>query len=391
MNFAKYIVVVYIFFCSCKERIDSTVDYGMPLHTISFSFERDIRESCNFFTLIDSIKIVKLQTNKDALIGSINKVQCDEEYIYILDERKSKALFKYNKSGEFIFKLSNIGKGPGEFVRPTDFFLLNDRIVLLDGFSGKILFFSKSGNFVKEITTNTMAEKFGKIDSDYFCMLNENKSSKFSNYNISIIDENGNTIKELMKIPPFSKDKNLSLYKATDYFGKDLLYTDIFNNNIFKIQKDSIIIKYRFDFGKNTMNEAFLNANRKLTTSDLLLLLNKRSVVNCIDYFNENSKYIFFQCLKKGDIFHIYYNKEEETPYVFSYKSFPEWFKCVARPYVYSEDNFFISVLSPYSLKDIEKNYEKDILNNTIFSKLNSEIKQTDISDNPILIFYYFK
>jgi hypothetical protein len=261
MDLIKFIIAIFLLlFCSCKEQNDSSIDYGVPLNIISFHFEKDKKECDSLFNLIDSIEVIKLQTNKDYLIGSISKILCDEDYLYILDERKSMALFKYTKSGDFVIKISNIGKGPGEFTRPTDFFLLYDKIVLLDGFSGKIMFFSKTGDFLNEFSTKTMAERFGKIDTNHFCMLNENKSSKFSSHNISIVDNNGNVIKKLMKIPPFSKDKNLSLYKPTDYYNNELLYTDIFNDNIFRIFKDSISVKYHFDFGKSSINEAFLNA-----------------------------------------------------------------------------------------------------------------------------------
>jgi len=195
MDLIKFIIVLFLLlFCSCKEQNDSSIDYGAPLNKISFHFERDKKECDNLFNLIDSIEVIKLQTNKDFLIGSISKILCDEDYLYILDERKSKALFKYTKSGDFVLKISNIGKGPGEFTRPTDFFLLYDKIVLLDGFSGKIMFFSKTGDFLNEFSTKTMAERFGKIDTNHFCMFNENKSSKFSSHNISIVDNNGNVI-----------------------------------------------------------------------------------------------------------------------------------------------------------------------------------------------------
>jgi hypothetical protein len=123
----------------------------------------------------------------------------------------------------------------------------------------------------------------------------------------------------------------------------------------------------------------------------LLLILNKKDVVNSIDYFNENSKYIFFQCLKKGDVFQIYYKKKEKKPYIFRYKSFPEWFKYVARPYVYSDNNMFISVFEPGLIENIKKSHLKDISKNMIFSKLYSVIEQTEMSDNPIIITYYFK
>lgn len=388
MNLIKLTILIYILLlCSCKEQTDSTIDYGAPLNKISFDFEKDQKECDDLFNLIDSIEVVKLETSIDYFIGSISKILYDEDYLYVLGP---KALFKYTKTGKFVLKISNIGRGPGEFTRPTDFFLRSDKIVLLDGFSGKIMFFSKAGDFLNEFSSKTYAERFGKIDSIHFGMLNENKSST-SSKNVFIIDNNGNTIKKLMKIQPYSKDKNFSLYKPSDYFEKELLYTDIFSNNIFRITKDSVFIKYQFDFGKNSLTEAFLNANSKLATGDMLSSINKKDVVYSIDFFNENSNYLFFQCIKKGGIFHIYYNKEEKKPYIFNSELLPEWFKYIKRPYLYSDSNMFISVLDSYSIKNIKKEHLKDISENVIFSKLNSVIKQTEMSDNPIIVTYYFK
>lgn len=394
MNLDKIVITICLFFLfSCKEDDNSNTDYGTPLNTISFNFDKDKKESIDYLNLIDSIKVVKLETNENCLIGSISKIIYDQNYIYILDEISSKALLKYDQSGKFIQKISNVGNGPGEYVRLTDFFLLNDEVVLLDGYSSKIMFFSKTGQFLSEFSVKTVAEKFGIIDNSHFCMLNESKTSFFSDYNIMVIDSLGNTVKKLMKIPSYSKDKNLSLYKPTDYYlGNELLYTDIFNNNIFIIGKDAISIKYHFDFGKYTLDKAFLNTNKKLTASDLLLILNKKKdIVNSIDFFNENDKYIFFQCLKKGNIFQIFYNKVEKTKYIFDYNSFPEWLKYISRPFIHSGYNTFSTTFNSYSIEDFKHQHSKNISKNAIYSKLNSVIEKTKESDNPIIITYYLK
>ena len=393
MNLTKFIGVLCLFLiCACKEE---KVDYGTPLNTISFDFEKDKAEFDDLLNLIDSIQVFKLETNEDCLIGTVSKIMFDEDYLYVLDEGVSEALFKYTCSGKFVQKIGNKGRGPGEYIRPTDFFLLDNQLVLLDGYSAKVIFFSKTGDFVKEFSTNTMAEKFGKIDANHFAMFNLNEKSMFSlsNYNIIIIDDEGNTIKRLMKIPSYIKDEiSLDMNKTTDYSEEELLYKDAFNSDIFRVYKDSFDIKYHFDFGKYSLDyHSFLKTNKRLSIGNLLATINKKGFVFGIDFFNENSKYLFFSCLRKG-LFNIYYDKKTKKSYIFNYQSLPEWARFIYRPHIYSDEHFFVSLLNSPTIEEIKKkNLIQNISGSEVFSKLVPIIEQTEDSDNPILITYYFK
>lgn len=392
MNSIKYLIVIStILVYSCHKKNNSVSDYGVPQSTISFNFKNDQTKYDALFNLIDSIEVVKLETNNESLIGSISKVLFDENYIYILDEYQSNSIFKFTKTGYFVLKISNTGKGPGEYLSLSDFILQSNKLVLLDDASPKIMYYSKNGDFISELSTKTVASNFEEIDTNYFCMFNGNITTPFSNRNISIIDSEGNILRNMMKIQPFSKDKHFSLYKPTDYFGEELLYTNIFSSNIFSIAKDTFLIKYHLDFGKNSLDEGFLLANEVLNAGELLLAINTNDIVNSIDYFNEIQNYFYFQCLKKGEIFHCYYNKDKNKPYIFNYQSFPDWLKSVYRPFIYSNENMFISVLEPDYIEIIKNEYLKDISENNIFSKLKPAIIQTDISDNPLIITYHFK
>ena len=101
MNLIKFLAILCVFLvCNCKGK---KVDYGIPLNTISFDFERDLSESADILDLIDSIQVVKLQTHKDYLISKIYKISYDKDYIYVLDDDlSSRTLFKYTRSGKFV-------------------------------------------------------------------------------------------------------------------------------------------------------------------------------------------------------------------------------------------------------------------------------------------------
>ena len=387
-NLTEFMILgFFILICACKEE---KVDHGIPLNTISFDLEKDLYDSKDISGLVDSIQVIKLETNEDYLISEISKILYDKEYIYILDDDMSSGvLFKYTRSGKFVQKISNKGKGPGEYISLSDFILRNDQVVLLDAGIGKMMFFSKSGKFVKEFSVDeTFAEKFGKIGSDYFAVFNEN----YLDYNIHIIDDNGNTIKKLMKVPSYLKNRalNLSTKKATTYFEGRLLYIDPYRNDIFQVDKDSITIKYRFNFGKHSFDlSSFLNVNRQYGTSKsaghLFADVNKEDVVNKLDNFSETSKYLFFECLKKGKIHQFYHNKVKNKSYVSSGSGI--------LPHIYSDanQNTFVSVLESYVVEDMKKLDLTKLSKDKLFSKIIPLVEQTSDSDNPILITYYFK
>ena len=304
MNLTKFLGILCVFLvCACKGK---KVDYGTSLNTISFDFERDLSESADILDLIDSIQVVKLETHKDCLISKISKILYDKDYIYILDDDLSSGtLLKYTRSGKFIQKISRAAKGPGEYIRLSDFLLVNDQLILLDAGRGKVMFFSKNGEFIKEFALEeTYAEKLGKVDANHFAVFNENDLDL--SHNIHVIDGDGNTVKKLMKVPAYLKNKipallSVSLQKPTTYFGGKLLYTDSFSNDIFQVDKDSVTVKYRFDFGKYSFDYGtFLEANRQYGTlengENLFLVLNKKDVVHHVDNFNETSKYLYFKC-----------------------------------------------------------------------------------------------
>lgn len=256
------------------------------------------------------------------------------------------------------------------------------------------MFFSKKGEFIKEFSAEeTYAEKLGKVDANHFAIFNENDLDL--SHNIHIIDGDGNTIKKLMKVPAYLKNKipallSASLQKSTTYFDGKLLYKDSFSNDIFQVDKDSVTVRYRFDFGKYSFDYGtFLEANRQYGTlengENLFLALNKKDVFHHIDNFNETSKYLYFKCSKKGKTFQIYYDKIHNKPYILS--------KSGTLPHIYSyaNKNVFVSVLESYVLEDMKNLDLTNLSKNKLFSKIISLVEQTSASDNPILITYYFK
>ena len=70
----------------------------------------------DIFDHIKKIKIVALESSPDFIIGKFHPPIVSEKYIILYD---TKTIFCFDNEGEFVSRISNIGKGPGEYLSIT--------------------------------------------------------------------------------------------------------------------------------------------------------------------------------------------------------------------------------------------------------------------------------
>ena len=70
--------------------------------------------------LVDSLEVIRLETNEHSLIKRIQKVSISEHYLGILDSDGPRVYKLFDKKGRFINQIGDVGNGPLEY------FILND-------------------------------------------------------------------------------------------------------------------------------------------------------------------------------------------------------------------------------------------------------------------------
>jgi hypothetical protein len=114
------------------------------------------------------LQVLKLQDTEDNLIGKIDKLIVNNG-IYILDSRLSKSLYKFDMDGKLLFKISDVGSGPGEFYLPFDFDISDSEIFILDLNQRKILSYDlNDGEFISELRYDFQTMSFAHIKEDIF-------------------------------------------------------------------------------------------------------------------------------------------------------------------------------------------------------------------------------
>ena len=107
-------------------------------------------EKIKLSEFIDSVKFVRLETKEESLISAVSSVIFVGEGIVIVDEIGKILLF--DNEGNYIRKIANRGRGPGEYLNITSCsYNSNEKALsIYDDYSKKLLLYSTSGEFIKE-------------------------------------------------------------------------------------------------------------------------------------------------------------------------------------------------------------------------------------------------
>ena len=140
----------------------------------------DLTNSQEIFPIedfVDSYQLVELICDDNCVIGKINQLIVDDNYIYINDKEQSNQIYVFDENGRYSHRIGRKGRGPGEYVHPTDMIVVDSAIVVLDMYSHKLLYYDLNGNHIKDIKYNN---KYFEIESDgenFFAYSGDNRDN----------------------------------------------------------------------------------------------------------------------------------------------------------------------------------------------------------------------
>lgn len=129
----KTIVILMLLQIGCNKQSSEPglyIDLAGQLYGKESTFK--LSEIC------DSISYIQLETHPEALLKGLNMgIRFSDDCIFINDNN---ILYKFNKSGRYLGKLSNHGRGPQEFMQimSFDFNVITNELYLYDNVLGKI-------------------------------------------------------------------------------------------------------------------------------------------------------------------------------------------------------------------------------------------------------------
>ncbi|WP_083985059.1 6-bladed beta-propeller [Geofilum rubicundum] len=233
------LVFLCCFACRNRNKVDEFRPRGASENLVHIDLDLKNLTYVDPDTVIKDIEFIPLESSENCLIGSYDKILLINDTIYILDRHQQKAVFAFNREGEFLFKISAEGRGPGEYTEATDFYVdtVDSHIGILDfgrvqkyDFNGRYIGQVKfSGHGPSEISYN--AGRFNGVSLERFA---RKQSKVFFQYDSEgkVIYSDHPSSNSLLKFE-MQESKYFSSNKAENYFnyfGSDTIYliTDSF-------------------------------------------------------------------------------------------------------------------------------------------------------------------
>ena len=269
-----------------------------------------------YSTLYKNVKVIFLETNESCLIGQIDKMRVDDQYILILDRRIAKRLFVFNKEGHFIKNIGNIGHGPGEYVSIDDFTIdrENKTIYILDNSLGRIHKYDlPSGKYMHSIKLSQSVKSHhiayikGKLYVDAFFYTHSEKD-----YLLRAIQESSEIEKNYLNVMEYNKgfsNTNSNVQRKTFYLRENgnLIFVQPFMDRLIEITNDSIHSYIDLKSKNLLTSEEIKKYNNSFINMRELMSLNK--------YFNimsfiEKGDLIFMNMMKGRRLHNVLINKK---------------------------------------------------------------------------------
>ena len=147
MFYSKILIVFLIFLSGCSQNATKPD----PLHSLDILAGMKNEKELFLSDIADSIGYVKLETRSDCLLGYGQAIIRNNRIFY--QNGEPYAIYVFDISGKFLYKIDHQGKGPGEYVAILGWAVNQDgtRIALMDIGKQELHFYSADGRFIKSL------------------------------------------------------------------------------------------------------------------------------------------------------------------------------------------------------------------------------------------------
>ncbi|MDR1153409.1 MAG: 6-bladed beta-propeller [Bacteroidales bacterium] len=358
MNIYKHIITglivcPYALCISSCHNSDSIYINDKYADTISINVDNSVSD-IPVSKLFNKIEFVPLETGENCLVGSIDKILIHQGNYFILDQM-SLSLFVFSPKGEFIHKICRVGRGPNEYTSLSDFFLdtENNRIIL--DADSKLLFFDLySYQLIKESRPYMNTEKAYLGNETYaYYLRNGTWTGK---YNI-VVEKNGEIIYQ--NLPISEKNAGYTFSREWSFSqpmqNNEVFFAEPFDNNIYLLSKDSMIVKYYIDFGEFAFPETYFDDIPMQNWSERGIAAPYCSLVS--DYYRNDNLLSFNFTYKGSAVYYFnFFNRREE--FLFTGFNDDMLYAGTPVPMLYIDSTGIVSCMEVIDFKEGFENYK---------------------------------
>lgn len=254
MNRTAVIVITcitagYFTGCGAPQSADHRIDESRAT-TIKIATNNDTPD---LDSIVRNHKFTRLETSEECLVGEVYKLSCRNEKYYILNRHLQKALFVFDEEGKFRNRIGRRGRGPGEFIEPTDFIVSDSTVTVFDMFGHKLLYYNPDGTFIRSVRLpySIYEIESGRDGSVIYAVGGDNsKCDSLKNYELLEIGPEGDIRAKVYK-NKYSMD--FSNKYDLQGFDEDVIYKKAFRPAVYMLRDKNLYAKYIFDIPSHAL------------------------------------------------------------------------------------------------------------------------------------------
>ena len=192
-------LLLIIIFCSCKQNTTESI-VCENCKEFEISFKKDYQDKIYTTEMLESEEFIQLETLDECLISDINKLIAINNKYYIFD-RVEDVIFIFSKDGKFLNKISEKGRGPGQYISIACFDVnpKTNEINILDLNTKKMFIYDDNCRLNRVIEVNDIVRDFIICENgDYLFFTNDKNEG--SRRGLWRCDNNGLFKEQLVEI-----------------------------------------------------------------------------------------------------------------------------------------------------------------------------------------------
>jgi len=343
-------------------KVDAKTDDSLPLSTIA-----------------RSIDYIPLETSKEALLGRYGGPRFFKKGILISSDN---ALYCFDPKGKYRYKISRVGKGPGEYQQISSYLIDENqqRIEIMDQRSRKLIKFKlEDGSFIEEKNSILFAQNMDLLNESSYIFYTMGDGSAIPggspdwDYKVIITDRTGLAIKRKYFPGECSLYGQYPFVKTDRSFKVHLPY----NDTLYEVRNDTIVPALFVDFAGFGLPKGFcylsLEEQRPYDLNTMAYLMNayesEEYYLFMWGYKNRVRWHLWSKDKQKGLNFYWLY---DDLDGLNQYISFKRW-----------EDGKLVAMFNSVDITT-QQNIQKE----KIYQKLIDKGWVPDENSNPIIAIY---
>ena len=250
------LIILMPLLCSCGSKDNS------PIRTIDL-LSPGGEQITNLSGIADDIQYIPLETNPDAFMRFVGNLKEGNDKFYINTVLE---LLCFDKTGKFLYKLAQQGRGPGEYIYLSDYDIKPEKNLVIVLTRGKLNFYNETDtgfNLIRQLNLEIQPNYVDFFPGQDNILLSFSASTGENKYQCVGITPEGDTLFKRPNFYSFTRNSKVVMGFSSDNiinkFDETIRIKGFLNDTLFQINND-----FKFD------PFMVLNSGGKSITTDFL-------------------------------------------------------------------------------------------------------------------------